>query len=273
MNFDPQADTNAGPTAATAPAGVPNGDWTATLSPELRHVVEVKGYKSPADVVSAYAHAQKAIGLDKVAVPRDGVWDDDARAKLGIPRDPDGYQLRRPDNLPQGLNYDEGFEKAALPVAHKLGLTPVQVQGLLDFYAGYAGEVHKNSTLAVEHGNQHAASVLKKDWGAFYDERIQQAQVAVKHFGGQGLVDHLNRSGLGNHPELIRAFARIGSMMSEDQLRVGAASGFGLSPAEARKEANKMMAQPAYTERDHPDHNVTVEKVKALFEQVYDEAE
>jgi hypothetical protein len=110
----------------------PDATWIGQLAPELRQLVETKGYRSPADVVQAYAHAQRAIGAAKIPAPRDGVWDEVARERLGIPGEPAGYQLARPQ-LPEGVPYDEAFEQAALPVAHKLGLMPHQVQGLLDF--------------------------------------------------------------------------------------------------------------------------------------------
>lgn len=247
-------------------AGSP--DWVASLTPELRNLVDAKGYKTPADVVQAYAHAQRAIGADKIPMPKDGVWDDIARAKLGIPKAADGYKITRPE-LPAGLPYDEALEKAALPIAHKLGLTPHQLQGLLDFYAGHQSQ----SVQAVLRGRQEeetqAIGQLQQEWGGSYDTKVSQAARAARHFGGQGLVDFLNQSGAGNNPALVRAFAKVGAMMSEDTLKTGKAHGFSLSPDEARREANKLMAAPAYTNRDHPEHGSVVEQVQQLFERAY----
>ena len=45
-----------------------------------------------------------------------------------------------------------------------------------------------------------------------------------------------------------------------------------MTPDEARREANKLMASEAYTTRDHPDHASTVEHVQHLFEHAYPEA-
>ena len=246
------------------------GDWVSSLAPELRQLVEAKGYKSPADVVQAYAHAQRAIGADKIPLPKDGVWDETARAKLGIPPAADGYELRRPE-LPDGLSYDEAFEKAALPIAHKLGLTPAQVQGLLDFYAGYQGEALQAAAHGRRQEETQAAGLLSQEWGRAYDAKVAQAARAARHFGGQSLIDFLNASGMGNNVELVRAFAKIGALMSEDTLKVGKAHGFALTPTEARREAAKLMASPAYTKRDHPEHAHLLEQVTQLFERAYEE--
>jgi hypothetical protein len=179
--------------------------------------------------------------------------------------------LRRPQ-LPQGVTYDESLEKAALPVAHKLGLTPQQLQGLLDFYAGHQGQSFQ--TAMRGRGDEQLQSVgqLQQEWGPTYDAKVSQAARAARYFGGQSLVNFLNESGMGNNPELVRTFAKIGSMMTEDTLKIGKSQGFSMTPDEARREANKLMASEAYTKRDHPEHGSVVEHVQHLFEHAYPDA-
>jgi hypothetical protein len=260
-----------GPSEAAGTAADPFGEsaeWTSTLSPELRQIVETKGYKTPADVVQAYAHAQRAIGADKIPLPKDGVWDEVARAKLGIPREAGGYKLNRPE-LPQGITYDEAFEKAALPVAHKLGLTPAQVQGLLEFYAGHQSHSLQSTMRGRMEDETQSVGLLQQEWGPTYDAKVAQAARAARYFGGEPLIEFLNQSGIGNNPELVRTFAKIGSMMTEDSLKIGRAHGFSITPEEARREATKLMGSPAYTNRDHAEHGSTVEQVQQLFERVY----
>jgi hypothetical protein len=261
-------DTGPGEGAAAADGSGQVADWISGLSPELRQMVETKGYKTPADVVQAYAHAQRAIGADKIPLPKDGVWDEVARAKLGVPREAGGYKLNRPE-LPQGVAYDEAFEKAALPVAHKLGLTPAQVQGLLDFYAGHQTQSLQTVLRGRVEDETQAVGLLQQEWGPSYDTKVAQAARAARYFGGQQLIDFLNQSGAGNNPELVRAFAKVGSMMTEDSLKIGRSHGFAITPDEARREANKLMASPAYTNRDHAEHGSVVEQVQQLFERAY----
>lgn len=251
----------------TAPAP----DWTETLAPELRNLVSAKGYKSPADVVQAYAHAQRLIGADRIALPKDGVWDETAREKLGIPKSPNEYQFTRPQ-LPQDLPYDEAFEQAALPVAHKLGLTPQQVQGLIDFYAGHQAQGYDAATRSRLEAQGKATEALKSEWGASYEPKLAQAARAARYFGGEALVGFLNETGLGDHPELVRAFARAGALLSEDTLKGGSSLETSLPPDEAMRKARSLMGRPAYTQKSHPDHADTVDQVRLLFEQAYAQA-
>ena len=265
----PNADPSGGTTGISPSGGASTPDWIAALGPELKGVVDAKGYKTPADVVQAYMHAQRAIGADKIVLPKDGNWDEEARQKLGIPKDSTGYTVKRPEGLPRGLAYDEGFEKAALPVAHKLGLTPAQVQGLVEFYTGYQAEGFTVASSANQKALEDAAAALKTEYGTAYDAKIAQAKRAALHFGGQPLVDVLNSSGFGNNPDVIRAFAKVGALMTEDQLKSGQSAGFNLTPAEALSEANKLRMTEAYLKADHPEHAALVAKVQTLFEQAY----
>lgn len=156
------------PSEALASNGEGGAEWVSSLSPELRSLVQAKGYKTPADVVQAYAHAQRAIGADKIPMPKDGEWDDIARSKLGIPKVADGYKITRPE-LPAGLPYDEALEKAALPIAHKLGLTPHQVQGLIEFYAGHQTQSVQSMLRGRQEEETLAINQLQQEWGGSYD--------------------------------------------------------------------------------------------------------
>jgi len=255
-------------TSAPPPSQTATSDWTQGLAPELKAMIDTKGYKSPADLAQAYAHAEKAIGADKIVVPRDGVWDATARAKLGVPEKPDGYKVARPE-LPQGIAYDENFEKAMLPVAHRLGLTPTQVNELVKAVSTHRLGEFQTSAQASDTGRAEAERALRSEFGAGYDAKVTVAARAVQHFGGQGLVEHLNASGLGNHPEMIKAFAKIGSMMGEDSFKGGRPGGFGLSPEEAKAESARLMASDAYKNKHHPEHELAVRKMSELFEQQY----
>lgn len=258
------------PAATTTPAPAPNSDWVAGLPPELKSVVDTKGYKTPADVLTAYVNAERLIGVDKIPVPKDGVWDQTARSKLGIPDTPDKYTFNKPE-LPDGLPWDANFEKAALTKAHELGLTPNQVQGLMELYAGQRVSEFGGLDTLREQTQAATAEVLKKEWGNSYAVKLDNAARAAKMVGGEALIEALMETGAGNNPEIIRAFAKIGGMLGEDRMKSGMPSGFGMTPEEARGEATKLMSSQAYTQKSHPEHALTVEKVESLFKQAYPE--
>lgn len=74
---------------------------------------------------------------------------------------------------------------------------------------------------------QEAFQNLVKEWGnqAMNDPEFggdnfiassENAKRAIDKFGGESLKQILNETGYGNHPEIFKAFARIGKEMSED---------------------------------------------------------
>lgn len=204
---------------------------------------------TPADVVQANAQAEPA-----------------ARERLGIPAAADGYALSRPE-LPPGVAWDEAFEQAALPVAHQLGLTPHQLQGLVDFYAGHQATAFAEAGRARLAEQARATETLKAEWGPNFTARLSGAARAARYFGGEDLVAMLEETGLGNHPQLVRAFARAAELLGEDTLRgEGAPAGDAVGPAEALRKARSLMEKPAYLRRDHPDHADLVDEVQRWFE-------
>lgn len=266
----PEAGAAGGSGQAQQAAGG-SADWVASLPEELKNVVTTKGYKTPADVVQAYANASKLIGVDKIPVPKDGVWDPEARQKLGIPADAKGYKYEKPV-LPEGLPWDEKFEATALDAAAKMGLTNQQVQGLIGLFAAQRTAEFNGLASGREAEREQVAETLKSEWGNAFNAKIENASRAARYLGGDELIAALEESGAGNNPQIIKAFAKIGGMLKEDQMRQGTPSGFNLTPEEARTEANKLMASDAYTKTGHPEHAAVVQKVQALFRQAYPES-
>ena len=182
------------------------------------------------------------------------------------------YALKRPD-LPQGIPWDEGFEKAALPIAHGLGLSPQQLQGLVDFYAGHQAEAFAAAGRARQLEETRATEALRAEWGPDYAVKLSQAARAARYFGGDELVNLLNESGLGNNPQLIRAFEKAGALLGEDSLKGAAeSSGRSLAPADAMRKARELMQKPGYLKREHPDHFDLVAEVNAMFERALGQA-
>lgn len=239
-------------------------DWRADLPAALRQVVEANDFKTPADLAAAFAGLQRTIGSDKITLPKNGAWDEAAREKLGIPKDAAGYKLKRPEALPSGMTYDEAFEHAALPVAHRLGLTPSQLQGLFDFYAAHAGDAHEAAARAREKDESDSTAMLQKEWGKAYEAKSAQAMNAARRFGGDVLVNLLTSAGLRHRPEIMRAFASIADTTG-DWIEGERA----LTPDEARREARKLMDSEAYQKHDHDEHAASVKKVASYFQIAY----
>ena len=186
--------------------------------------------KSDADNAAAKAEHDKAKPAEPDAdkVPEDGK-----------------YALKMPD----GVDLDAGLAEALSPEFNELGLTNAQAQKLVDKYISVQqerAEANANSPVGV------MASVMAeyfKDAGtpdtwiakAKADPEIGGANWAttetnamrfVKHAADPSLIAYLEASGSGNHPALIKAFAKAGALLREDAPAQGGAGGAG-KPAEA----------------------------------------
>ena len=80
----------------------------------------------------------------------------------------------------------------------------------------------------------------KEFGGDKLNENLAVAQKAMNAFGTPELRAVLNKTGLGNHPELIRAFVRAGKAISEDTFVPGGKTTTVANPAVRVYDASNM---------------------------------
>ena len=136
---------------------------------------------------------------------------------------PETYELAVP----------EGFEKlddqavaAATPVFKELGLSNEQANKLVPVAADFAKRIVDErdqqllGTIAEQRKSWlEEAKADKEIGGANWDGTLSTAAKALDTLGfpkGSPLRNLLDESGLGNHPEMIRAFAKVGKAIGED---------------------------------------------------------
>jgi hypothetical protein len=141
--------------------------------------------------------------------------------------------------LPEGFVPDEAALGEFKQLAAESGLKPEGAQKVFDLYAKQVAAQEARAQAAVEARNSEWVAALKADkdiGGAAFASNIEFAKKGVVRFGSPGLLQVLNESGLGNHPELVRAFVKIGKTISEDDTR-GAGSQGGDSSERAALRA------------------------------------
>lgn len=145
---------------------------------------------------------------------KDGKTD---KAKDGAP---EKYEFK----LPEGAQLDEALVGEFTPLAKELNLSQEGAQKLVDLYAKTQGAAHK---AVAEHWDN-----LNKEWvgkvnsdkeygGADLDKNVAIAKKAIDTFGTPELKDALNLTGVGNHPEIVRFFYRVGKAISDDKFDTG----------------------------------------------------
>lgn len=125
-------------------------------------------------------------------------------------------------NLPEGVQFADGEMDAFKTVAKDLKLPKDQAQRIVDI----ATQREQARAEAFETTKRGWAEATTADKELGKPENLALALKAVETFGSPELKTVLDSSGLGNHPEVVRAFLKIGRQISEDSI-VGKGNGAG----------------------------------------------
>ena len=137
---------------------------------------------------------------------------------------PEAYEFK----AAEGVELDTEALKDFEPVARELNLTNEQAQKLVDAYPKILAGVQQRQVEAWQKQTQDWAADVKADkeiGGDKLTASLSKAQQALETFGTPELKEYLNETGLGNHPELVKAFVKIGKAMSEDNMVSAANTG------------------------------------------------
>ncbi|EIX6839108.1 peptidase [Escherichia coli] len=144
---------------------------------------------------------------------------------------------KKPEGAPEKYEFKpaEGQEldTAALeqfePIARELNLTNEQAQKMVDLYGTkIMPMVQQQQAEAWQKQTEGWAETVKADkeiGGDKLTANLSAAQRALDQFGTPELKEYLNATGLGNHPDLVKTFVKIGKAMSEDGMVTGKESG------------------------------------------------
>jgi hypothetical protein len=153
-----------------------------------------------------------------------GTKTDDTKATA--PEVPESYELQ----MPEGIELDKASADEFTTIAKELKLDQAAAQKLADIAAKQAQRQVEAHTKLVESWVEQVKT--DKDIGGDkLEENLGIARKALDTFGTPELKDVLNASGLGNHPEVIKAFVKAGKAISEDRFVAGAPKGADSDPA------------------------------------------
>lgn len=126
----------------------------------------------------------------------------------------------------EGFDLNQGLVDAVSPVFKELGLTQEQASKLVDAYSAFGAKHAKEMEEANEKAFQqemkdradaHTAAI-KKEWGGEYAANLTLARKGLARlFPGTEGKEMLDATGMGNHPEFLRAFLAVGKMIQEDK--------------------------------------------------------
>lgn len=196
--------------AAQAPAQAPAGNDAPATDPV-----------TPAEEPGKPEDGKPADGENKDVKQPEGEKPKDEKKPEGAP---ETYEFK----AAEGVELDTEALKDFEPVARELNLTNEQAQKLVDAYPKILAGVQQRQVEAWQKQTQDWAADVKADkeiGGDKLTASLSKAQQALETFGTPELKEYLNETGLGNHPELVKAFVKIGKAMSEDNMVSAANTG------------------------------------------------
>ncbi len=128
----------------------------------------------------------------------------------------------------EGRELDAEGLKEFHEIAKDLDLSQEQAQKLVDFQAKFAEAQDKQvagtwAKMRTDWLNESKADA--EIGGQKYDESIELAKKGLDKFGTPKLRELFDTFGIGNHPEVIRAWAHVGGSLGEDGITPGGGSG------------------------------------------------
>ncbi len=241
--------------------------WKETISEEFRNDPNISKFTEIDALAKSYINATRMIGQEKVAVPNENSTDDqwnEVYGKLGRPESADKYQLEvQSETAP----LDESAIKQFAENAHQLGLNNKQAQGILEFYKNSMEGSVQQARVDTETAQANAEQELRKEWGRSYDENIKKAGAIAKANMSEDILNMELKDGtrIGDHPSVIKGFASIANLMSEDKL-VSTESENVDRGTDYQAEISKLVndRDGPYWNKSHPDHDKVVQQVFTL---------
>lgn len=151
--------------------------------------------------------------------------------------------------FPEGVQVDKAAVETFTKLAGELKLDSAGAQKVVDLYASMASEQNKAAEAQFAAANKAWAETIKKDpeiGGEKLPASLEAARRAVHKFGGPDLAKAIDAMGLGNHPVLVKAFAKVGLAMAEDRIAGATTGGAEAGPPEGSFER---LAAQLYTKK------------------------
>ena len=264
MSEETTQDTGSQGVATAAPAA-PVG-FLDSLPDDLRMEPSLRNFTDSASLAKSYVHAHRMIGADKIPLPGKTATDEDwanVWAKLGRPQSPSEYEVKF-ENPVFAESEMEGFRKSAF----EAGLNNRQVERMAKFLEETVSGASSSRSEMAEKAVYEAEQELRQEFGQAFEQRMALAyNAATQLLGDASLLDEVQLSDgrmLGDHPQVVRMFAKLAEQIGEDKL-LGETSELIMTPQEAGQRIAEMTRRDSpYWDKLHPEHDTYVDEVLRL---------
>ncbi len=248
-------------------------DWRVGLPDELKAEKSLESFKDIGGLAKSYVEAQKMIG-GSIRIPKEDAkpeeWDA-FYAKLGRPAKVEEYGVRPPEQMPDGVTWNSGLTDWFLKSAHSAGLSKTQATKIIkEWNERESSQAHE---MVKDIGGQIAK--LKDSWGDQFEGRVELGIRGIERLLPKEDADKfkelMDKTGLGNHPVLLKLAYEVGKMLKEDGYIIGDGAGGALSAQGILDKIASIRADKAHPFNDlkNPGHQKAVDEMKHLYDLAY----
>ncbi|MGN6122779.1 MAG: hypothetical protein ACTHOJ_07450 [Sphingomonas oligoaromativorans] len=245
-----------GAAAGTGEGGGADASWlehfSATAEGEdnsNRDWLQAKGFKDLDAVAKSLRSAEREIttlkagGAGAVKIPGEGASAEEIaafRQSIGVPDKADAYEFK----VGAGVKLDEGMTSRLREAAFKAGVPKGAFEALASDYV----QMQLDDMAAVNRQQDEAAQAKLTEWGAQRGQKEAAVNSAMRALGLSREDAGKLRFSLGAG-RTLDLMARIGEGIAEDFMSGGDGQRFGVSPAEAQAEIDKLKVDPEFQKK------------------------
>lgn len=179
---------------------------------------------TPSDTPAEPAPAVPEPGEPAKPEPDDGKPNPEGKDNKPDLKAPEKYEF----TAPEGAELDSKAVELFEPVARELDLSNEQAQKLAGLWPKLQEQMQQRQAESWGQQVEQWAADVKADkeiGGDKLTASVGHAQKALDTFASKEFREFLDTTGMGNHPEMVRVFAKVGKLMSEDSFVTGQANG------------------------------------------------
>jgi len=261
-------------------------DWKPYLTDELKADPIVAGWAEKASekdipsLIKGLAHSTKRMGSaitlpGKDAKPEEMQGLKQKLYEAGVfsapPADPKEYGIAKPENLPDGLGWNDDLASKFAQTLHKHGAPKGLAADLLPLYQ----EAILGAQTVFKTDQAAGLAALKQEFGDQFDSRKDATTRMIGEiFKDEAELQLFNQLGLGDHPKFLSVLMRLApSFLQDSSYQPDAGQGGAGEGSAPREELAKIMHDTSHPMHAgywrQPQDPKVMEHIDKLYQQAY----
>lgn len=220
----------AGETPPSRPEFIPEKFWDAT-----------KNAPDTEKLGSAYISLEKQFSQKRTLTPplpgdppeKVEAYMAEVRKIVGAPDKPEGYEIKKPEQMPEGIEWNDEHAGKLAALAHKHALPKAAVADLLALKLELESGTVSKGKASMDEYVAGQKKVLTDEWKGDFDKNVSAAVAAAQKLG----VD-LSDVELANNSKVIKVLFQASKLMRDDQM-LGGLAGSSKSAVEQIEEIRR----------------------------------